>query len=436
MGLPQVSSSFLVEEMATSLGTFVQTAPRIASISNYELNLLAGEEKLGHGMHIHMPNSESSISNKCNDGKSKIQKLKIDSKEQIGRLSVNAEQTMQTTISRTVGFQLRASLAPHANGFGSSGGNGYSPTEVSDSHVKRRLLSPLNVMLLGDHFKGDPEFNQSCLEAGDDNYNDLHKYKKVHIGNYNNIHTTVWSSSCFQELVNSSCNNDSRTNQILTSDGLNCEVQEPNYKSFLAFNDSEKTTKIKSQTSALFIPQNKESSPRFPLSPLGKKPCTDKFFGECRDIDTELSDANLILNDVEQSLNRNCQAILSAQEIPRKSQFNSNSMQQNSVMVTPDNIIDTNEYWTFPASFPPRRAKLCGSVNRLPIRRTLVGSFEESLLSGRLLSDKVSQVGHNLIYEPLLVDIIRVMFLLSNSCYCFYYLQYCRKLKAFLLCSM
>jgi len=366
MGLPQVSSTYLAEEVATSLGTFVQSAPRnrIASISNYELKLLSGEEELGKCMHIHMPSSEktnvlelskeSPISNMCKDSKSKIQKLKIDSTEQIGRLSVNAEQTMQIPTSRTVGFQIRAS-APCVNGFC---GNGYSPTGVSESNVKKRLLSPLNVTLLEDHFKGDhldigSEFYQRSSEAGDDT---LHEDKKVHIGNYNNIHSTVWSSSSFHQLLNSSCND---LNQILTSHGhSNFKIEEPisfqHYKSFPVFNDSEDSTKMKSQTETILRSQNKASSPLFPLSPLGKKTCTDKKLGERRDFDTVLSDVNLF---------------------------------------TPDNILDMNEYWTSPASFPPRHAKLYGSVNRLQIRRSLVGSFEESLLSGRLPSEKVSLVG-------------------------------------------
>ncbi|KAK2391393.1 hypothetical protein QL285_064857 [Trifolium repens] len=274
MGLPQVSSACLAEEVATSLGTFVQSAPKIAGICNYELNSLAGEEELGKCMHTHKPNSEKSkvlklskeslISNK--DGKCTIQKLKIESVEQIDRLSVNAGQIMQTPTYRTVGFQLRA-LAPPVDCFGE---NGYSPTGVSESHVKKRLLSPLNVTLLADHFNGS-EFYQSSSVTGDDCYND------------------------------------------------------------------QETT------------QKKACSPRLPLSPLGKKLCKDKNLEECRDFDTVLSDFNLY---------------------------------------TPDNILDMNEYWTYHASFPPRRAKLCGSVSRLPIRRSLVGSFEESLLSGRLPCEK------------------------------------------------
>lgn len=368
MGLPQVSSTYLAEEVTTSLGTFVQSTPRnrIASIFNYELKLLAGEEELGKCMHIHMPSSEktnvlelskeSPNSNMCKDGKSKTQKLKIDSTEQIGRLSVNAEQTMQIPTSRTVGFQIRAS-APCVNGFR---GNRYLPTGVSESNVKKRLLSPLNVTLLEDNFKSDyyhlhigNEFYQRSSEAGDDT---LHADKKVHIRNYNNIHSPLWSSSCFHQLVDSSCND---PNQILTSHGhSNCEIEEPvsfkHYRSFPAFNDLEDSTKMKLQTETILRPQNKASSPRFPLSPLGKKTCTDKKLGEHGDFDTMLSDVNLF---------------------------------------TPDNILDMNEYWTSPASFPPRHAKLYGSVNRLPIRRSLVGSFEESLLSGRLPSEKVSLVG-------------------------------------------
>lgn len=397
MGLPQVSSGCLAEEVAAS---------RIASISNYELNLLATEEDFGNRVQIHTHNSErkdvlelskeSHISNSCKDDRSNIQKLKIDSMEQIGRLSVNAEQTMQTPTSRTIGFQVRA-LTPHVNGFG---GNGYSSTvfnvtndssEASESQVRKRLLSPLNGTLLTDHLKGDPldiggGIYQSCSKAGDDNYTALH-------GNYNNIHSTIWSSSCLQELMKSSSCVNHRSH---------CEHEEPisykHFKSSPALNDSGETTKTKSQTAALSIPHKKVSSPRVPLSPLGKKSCTNKKLEGCRDID--------IMLDGEQSLDRTCQGILSPPEMPSKSLLNSNSMRQKSDLFTPDNIIDMNEYWTYPASFPPQHTKLCGPMSRLPIRRSLVGSFEESLLSGRLLSGKVSQVGVILIYRHLLSALI------------------------------
>ncbi|KAH1112239.1 hypothetical protein AAZX31_04G182200 [Glycine max] len=404
MGLPQVASGCTAEEVAASLGTFVQTAPRMASIGSYEVNLLAGED-LGNCMHIDVLKSEKKnvlelskethISSMCSDSK-----LKNDPMEQISKLFVNSEKTRQTPVSRTVGFQIRAST-PRVNGFG---GNGYSSpvfnvisdaTEASESQLRKQLLSPLNGMLLADHFKGDPldigaGIYQSRSKAGDDNSNALHEYKKDHIGNNNQIHSMIWSTSCFQEFTNSFCN-DSTINHIVSSHHQRAEPWSyKHFKSSPVRNVSEETTKTRSQTAALSIPQKNVSSPPFPLSPLGKKSSKNENLGECRNIDVILDDGNFTFNSVEQSLDRTCQGILSAQEIPGKSQLNLNNMQQKSDLFTPDNMIDMKEYWTHSGSFPPRDAKLCGTMSRLPIRRSLVGSFEESLLSGRLLSGKVS----------------------------------------------
>ncbi|RZC07893.1 hypothetical protein D0Y65_014901 [Glycine soja] len=328
------------EEVAASLGTFMQTAPRMVSIGNYEVNLLARED---------------------------------------------------------IEHQLR-----RVNGFG---GNGYSSTvfnvisdatEASESQVRKQLLSPLNGMLLADHFKGDPldigaGIYQSRSKAGDHNSNALHEYKKDHIGNNNKIHSMIWTTSCFQEFTNSSCN-DNTINHIVSSHHQRAEPWSyKHFKSSPVRNASEETTKTRSQTAALSIPQKNVSSPTFPLSPLGKKSSKNENLGECRNIDVILDNDNFTFNSVEQSLDRTCQGISSAQEIPSTSQLNLNNMQQKSDLFTPDNMINMKEYWTHSGSFPPWDAKLRGTMSRLPIRRSLVGSFEESLLSGRLLSGKVSQ---------------------------------------------
>ncbi|KAL5146093.1 hypothetical protein HKD37_06G015981 [Glycine soja] len=329
------------EEVAASLGTFMQTAPRMVSIGNYEVNLLARE----------------------------------DIEHQLWRV----------------------------NGFG---GNGYSSTvfnvisdatEASESQVRKQLLSPLNGMLLADHFKGDPldigaGIYQSRSKAGDHNSNALHEYKKDHIGNNNKIHSMIWTTSCFQEFTNSSCN-DNTINHIVSSHHQRAEPWSiKHFKSSPVRNASEETTKTRSQTAALSIPQKNVSSPTFPLSPLGKKSSKNENLGECRNIDVILDNDNFTFNSVEQSLDRTCQGISSAQEIPSTSQLNLNNMQQKSDLFTPDNMINMKEYWTHSGSFPPWDAKLRGTMSRLPIRRSLVGSFEESLLSGRLLSGKVRKL--------------------------------------------
>ncbi|KAL1347197.1 hypothetical protein HN51_020689 [Arachis hypogaea] len=373
MGLPQVSSGCIAEEVAASLGTFVQTAPRIASISNYELNMLAGED-MNNRLQIDMPNpdrksvvelsKESHISSMCKDGKSNIPKLKINP-------IVNAGQIMQTPASRTVGFQIMT-LTPHVNDFG---GNAYSSAvfnvnngaaEPSESTVRKQLLSPLNGLLLADHCKGESLdiVGGICQGSSNIDHNScsalmFQEHKKFHVGNYTDVQSMIWSASCYQELKNSSCVGSS-VNRVLSSyEHSHCEHHEPwsnkHIRSSAALHDSEQKTKTRPQTAPLSIPPRKFLPP-FPLSPLGKNSSENEKFGEFKDVDTMLDDNNGSIKDVEKS-----------------------------GLFIPENVIDMQECWTRPST------NFSGTVNRLPLRRSLVGSFEESLLSGRLLSGKVTQ---------------------------------------------
>ncbi|MED6211859.1 hypothetical protein PIB30_077625 [Stylosanthes scabra] len=369
MGLPQVSSGCIAEEVAASLGTFMQTAPKITGKSNYELNMLAGED-MNNRLQIDMPNSdrksvvelskESHISSMCKDGKSNIPKLKINP-------VVNAGQIMQTPASRTVGFQIMT-LTPHVNDFG---GNAYSSgvfnvtngaTEASESQVRKQLLSPLNGLLLADHCKGESldivgGIFQSCSNTDALLFQE---HKKFHVGNYTDIQSMIWSASCYQEQKNSSCI-DSSENRVLSSYEHEEPLSNKHIRSSAELHDSEQKTKTRSRTAPLIIPPRKFSPP-FPLSPLGKNSSENEKFGAFKDVDTMLDDNNGSAKDVEKS-----------------------------GLLTPENVIDMQECWTRPCSFPPQRTNFSGVVNRLPVRRSLVGSFEESLLSGRLLSGKASQ---------------------------------------------
>ncbi|KAF1893644.1 hypothetical protein Lal_00002149 [Lupinus albus] len=393
MGFPQVPSGCISEEVTSSLSTFVQTAPSIVTISSYELNLLAAED-FGNCVQGDTPNSgrknivelpkESHISSMSEDGKSVIQKFKNNSVAQIGILSVNAAQTKQKPASRTVGFQIGA-LDSHVNGFG---GNGCSSAlfnvtndaiEASESRVRKQFFSPLNEMLYADNFEGDcpkigGDIHKSCSKSSNDSYDALilQDYKKVHKGKIDNIESVISSSSCLQEFTDSSYNDRNVKQSVSIHGHSQCEHEEPwsckHFSQSPPLKNSEETNKTRPQVSALSIPQKKVSSPPFPLSPLGKKSSENENLDGCKDI----------------------QGIFSAQEMHSKPNLNSESMQQKSDLFTDDNIIHMKEHWTHPVSFPPRTAKLSGTLGRQPIRRSLVGSFEESLLSGRL-SGKVSQ---------------------------------------------
>lgn len=378
-------SGCVAEEMAASLG----------------LNALPGED-LCNRMQIDMLNSErkkvteltnskeSHFSNMNKDGRSNLQKLQLNSMEQIGRLSVKAElKSLQTPASRTVGFQINA-LASAVNGYSSTIFNATSnKSEVTCSQVSKRLLSPLSGMLLADNFKGDnldisSGLYQSCTKGDADSYKVpvFQEYKKVHTGN--------WSESCFLGNRNSS-----------SKDEKPC--------SDMKLDSSEETNKISSQTAALSIPQNNVSfSPSFPLSPLGPKfSGREKLREECSHIVVMLNDDSVTLKDMESSLDRTFVGFLSTQKeedfrLPSKLPQESNNLHKAFNLFTFDDTRGVEECCTLGTSFPPQSTKLVRTLSGLPVRRSLVGSFEESLLSGRLLSGKVSQVGIILIYEPLL----------------------------------
>ncbi|XP_054822513.1 uncharacterized protein LOC129320879 [Prosopis cineraria] len=414
MGLPHIPSGCVAEEVASSLGTLVQTPPRIANFSSYNLNALPGED-LSNCMHLDKLiterktvtdlSKESCFSKTPNDGSSNPQKLKLNSMERIGRLSAKAgHQTTHVPASRTVGFQLRA-LSPSVN---DCGGNGYPSTlrnvnrDASEAtNVRKRLLSPLNGMLSADHFKADPLDIDSgtysaCPNSGDDNYKApvLQEYKKVHISNSDYLQTPIWSQSCFLGTANSS-STDTGENHVLPICDLSlCKDEKP--CSYIKLDSPEETTNISSETAALSIPHKKVSTPTsFPLSPLGPKFSEiTKLRGERRDVTIMLDDDNVNLKDMELSLGRTLTGLLSAQKednfsMPSNLLQESNHLQQTLNMITFDDTRGMEEC-SHGASFPPRHAKF-RTLSGLPIRRSLVGSFEESLLSGRLLSGKVSQ---------------------------------------------
>ncbi|KAI5569547.1 hypothetical protein BDE02_12G084100 [Populus trichocarpa] len=395
MGLPQFSSSSIAEEVATSLSTIVQTSPRIVGVSSCDLSGMHGGN-LGHRRQIEMP---------CTSFTDLQKKTIVENKD--GLLSHKSGQNVQTPVPRIIGFESKGLNSPvgvfNGNQTASSVVTIRSNAFESSGSDKKRLLSPLSGMLHPEQFNG------ASLDIGDgicmnnlwgskDNYkvSMSQEHKKAHIGNssYSN-----WSASCLQEWKNSP-DDTCRENSLFFFDGpvLETELKPPDQFFYPhGLNYFEETMKVKHQISAIAIPLIKAASPPLSLSPLGPKLSEGiKSPGTGTNITTELDDDYLAFTDIEQSLNGTVSGILSSRKdggfkMLDESLDNFDNLRTKFDVFTPEITSGIGQPWCEDSNLGSLNVRSFRSFTGVPVRRSLVGSFEESLLSGRLSSGKVSQ---------------------------------------------
>ncbi|KAK2662277.1 hypothetical protein Ddye_000851 [Dipteronia dyeriana] len=434
MGLPQVSSGGIAEEMATSLRTFVQTPPSIVNASNCDLIGMHGGN-LGSRMQVDFPCSSfgdfpRKIVAECpkgsdalhilKEGRSNIHWLKNSSVGEHWRFTSN----IQKPLPRIMGFESKA-LHPPAEAV--SGNQSSStvfsvtgnPAEATGSLVRKRLLPPLSGMLLPDQFNGDAldiggGNHQSAFQDKNHNYHLSlsHEHKKAHTGNSDHFNPPSCSTSSFPDwrnLPDYSCGEDFN----FFSDGPvigNNKVQSHSQLiSSSGCKYSGETTKVRSPAGAIAIPKKKVVSPPLTLSPLGPKFSERiKSAGGCRSVRKELDDNYITLKDMQQSLDGTFSGILSSRKdddcgMPSKSLEDFGYFQRKFDQFTPEVVAcGTGWHWGQHSDLSTQCVKLARSVSGLPVRRSLVGSFEESLLSGRLLSGKVNQAStHILLHKKI-----------------------------------
>jgi hypothetical protein len=409
MGLPQFSSSSIAEEVATSLSTIVQTSPRIVGVSSCDLSGMHGGN-LVHRRQIEMP---------CTSFTDLQKKTIVENKD--GLLSHKSGQNVQTPVPRIIGFESKGLNSPvgvfNGNQTASSVVTIRSKAFESSGSDKKRLLSPLSGMLHPDQFNG------ASLDIGDgicknnlwgskDNYkvSMSQEHKKAHIGNssYSN-----WSASCLQEWKNSP-DDTCRENSPFFFDGpvfdgpvLETELKPPDQFFYPhGLNYFEETMKVKHQISAIAIPLIKAASPPLSLSPLGPKLSEGiKSPGTGTNITRELDDDYLAFTDIEQSLNGTVSGILSSRKdggfkMLDESLDNFDNLRTKFDVFTPEITSGIGQPWCEDSNLGSLNVRSCRSFTGVPVRRSLVGSFEESLLSGHLSSGKVSQVSiSNLMLE-------------------------------------
>ncbi|XP_021908936.1 uncharacterized protein LOC110822995 isoform X1 [Carica papaya] len=399
MGLPQVSSGGIAEEVAASLCTFVQNPSRMVAISSCDL--IGGN--LGNRMQVDLPCSsigdfqrkdigefpkDHSVSNIHRDSRPNIHSLKM---EQNGWLTRKTETNFQMHVPRILSVKSGALHSP-VNVFRGSQTSSTivsitgSAKDINGSLARKRLLSPLNKMLLHGKFNGDvldidAGVSDSDFQGGNGirNISFSQENKKAHIGNSSLINTPISSASYFSEWRKSPDDN-CWESSICCTDGLSVEhtsVSSPRN------NYGEETTEESFQTGAMVISAQETVTPSLFLSPLGPHSIERrKLAGGSKDITKRFDDKYITLKDMKHSLDGTVHGLLSSQ---KDEDF------QTSCKSFPDFSSGMIQHQVQDSHHTSLSRKLTRTLRELPVRRSLVGSFEESLLSGHLLSGKVCQ---------------------------------------------
>lgn len=398
MGLPQVSPS-VTDEVTTALSTFVAVPHRFGRISSCDLDGLEGGSMESRETRdfrcssvsdfhrkatLEVPNGAESLM-KCRsaiDEAVNLHGLRIESKDKMGWLHPKV---------RVVGFES-SQLGSSTSGSGNLGAHRSNSSSAADSieinasQVRKRLHSPLNG-IVHKQFHGNA-LSLSGYETGRDSYGPNRNYgvfaipdrKKANIGNVD----------CPEAPVRSISRSTNGFSPGIFTDGPLLEDMEPFPHIFrscsVGFDPNNSLTNARTCTAAVNITPKKVHSPPLSLSPLGPK-WADRMKNEgiCRDISREIeSDFSILKNFRDPVGERNMEI-----SIPSEQQFRERNAFENT-----DVLHEESDFFTplSSESAPtPRCIKFAKSLNVFPVRRSLVGSFEESLLSGRFSSGNVSQ---------------------------------------------
>nr|XP_027123395.1 uncharacterized protein LOC113740084 isoform X1 [Coffea arabica] len=417
MGLPQVSSSKIAEEVTVSLRTLAQTPPRLTGAS-YDTNELHIGRPSNHMLGDLSCTLSREVSNNADvgsahkDGMANTHRLRVGTVE-TRFLPFNGGRIAQTPASRIVGFDSTGPNTTHPNVGVFEGHKSAVPfstsvigtTEATGSLVRKQLFSPLNGLLLPD------EFNDRCIDPGRDinrmdsllygeNYGiNFQEHKISNVSNSNHDHTLFSSKSKFLEFIHAH-NQHSGTNSSIITDGPLFEDEKCHpeifYSSSPGGSSYGKLPKLKSQNGAIDIVQEKVVSPSLSLSPLGPKSSRRMRTLEEYEEMLELDENCLTLKDIRQSLEGTICAIPSSQtekdsKMACETFEDIDVFQMNLEQFTPESITATRGNLGCDSAFTNQCAKLGRNLSGLSVKRSLVGSFEESLLSGRLASGIPSQ---------------------------------------------
>ncbi|KAI3871808.1 hypothetical protein MKW92_023282 [Papaver armeniacum] len=363
MGLPQASSSKSTDEAESNLISYVENLPRFASGSN---NILDGthmgsteedqlEAQKGTTQHL---KHKGVI-----DGSTSGDSTRVGFQDKHSLYTPRIGWNVQSPVSRIVGFDSgNASESSVSNGPSASGiGKNEIETELHGSLVKKRLLSPLNGMLCPQEINGDPlDIN------GDGNRDEFLKFL------FQNPKLPPSSGTKWEFDVRNN-----RRGLNFVTDGPLLENHErllQTHSFSPAVGSCGETINIRTRSGAIAI-SPKRFSERMKIG---------------REVKIDMERKYLTSKKIDKL------GISFSQDeefgISSKSLQDLDTLYKGYDPCTPESLIFMGQHCG-PSSAPtPQFIKFIRSMGGTPVRRSLVGSFEESLLSGCFSSGKVSRV--------------------------------------------
>ncbi|KAL2505483.1 hypothetical protein Adt_21104 [Abeliophyllum distichum] len=415
MGLPQVSSIENSEEVSGSL-----QASQFGGVSTCDLDRIhvgAVSQTRGDLLYSSLGDFRRKASlevSKFPDDTLKKESLDDKPNFHVSNICVDevvdstpkSRRNIQAPISRIVGFGYeKDALSDELDGVSvnhvhaASASAILNDTENNGSLVRKRMLSPLNRVLLSEQFRGDfldigsRKFYHSS-QAKDEicGIPSVQDNKKANIGSKNHFTAPICSVSNCSER-NDMLYNHSRSASIFFTDGpiLEDKDQHP----FTCVPSSRFDALIEAREGRS---RSEPTSKEIILLPLSRSPLGPKFSNRTRSVGSgrNIRKETEILGNVSYSAEENCSGIIFPCE---EDEFQTASTSYEDVdylhkdvqSSSPEN--KTGISWPF--CINSRTAINCMKLDRslrgCPVRRSLVGSFEESLLSGRLSSGKLSQ---------------------------------------------
>lgn len=419
MGLPHVDSE--ITEVTTSVNTFVSSPPFYGDEESCDFDEIGGSTNsrtladfpsasirdFQRKTTFQFPRGLDGL-NRCKsiiDGAGNLHCPLIEARDEICLSSSKVGRCVQSPIPRIVGFESGC-LGSLDDVPENSLEDGVHPatsltmpdnfTNSNGHQARKRLLSPLSSML-SHHFRGEP------LNIGSGNtqidlrnliktesITNSHDCKKANVGSSDFSKASISvTSKCSQltSLLASKC--DTYAGGVFTDGPLldNNGSFVRDYQISGRVDYSKEGSELQAFMRTISVSPRKVYARSLSMSPLGPRlPERIKAAEFQRDILKDMANDFSTLIDIDRSADHGVAGNLFASEEDACStscDFD-NFIYQGSSSFTQASFLDS--------AIKPRCDKFVRSLSGLPVRRSLVGSFEESLLTGRFSSGNVNQV--------------------------------------------